>query len=364
MTAITLSKGLMNVYGADNLNVGNVGQMSGSASFTLSETSDGKKETVFGIVQDSADLGVAFSMAGNDSNISFNGYNINASFAAECPSGYNVELNTINSKFDFSGNRSGAMITTTGYSANNVVALGGGSNAVYGYKENENDSSYTYLFNNLVSDSGYSNSFISAYDSSTYFETTETSYGAYIEGGQGGVYGVDMYNIGGKYGVYNGVGGINIFATKPFENIENAGGVSNVIFGGYGSNIYTDNGMDNLYIGAYAQYQQQLGSDVITMNGLYGIARLSAEALPEGYDQSVFFNGSYNAVFTSDETSIDYNGKTYTFNYRDMLNGKYPDYQRTDGTTWTIKDFYGTNYSPKGYAAQFGYSLLKNVLDA
>ncbi len=367
MALVTLSRGSMSVHDATGLCVSNIGQMSGSATFTLTETADNSRETVFNVIQGDANDSVSFSMAGNDGNISFNGYNMYAAFDAECENGYNVELNTINSQFNFLGTRSGAMISTTAYSMNNVVQLGGGSNIVHaetidgsltpsGQAEN-------FFFNNVVSDSGYSNTFLSAFDSYTKFETTSSSVGAYMQGG----YGNDVYNIGGSYGVFNGVGGENVFTTAEFRDMYNTSS-SNVVFGGVGTNAYNDYGIGNMYQGAYALYQDTQyagmnGYDTLRMNGYYGIARVDASALPEGYDPSVFYNGSYNAVFTGENASFEYNGRTYNISYRDVLNGKYADYQRADGTTWTLSDFYGSSYSPTGYAFQYGYSLLSRVLD-
>ena len=111
--------------------VNNIGKMSGSAAFTLSETTDTCAATVFDVMQLDSESGLALDVAGNDNNTRFTGYNINAKFNEENNYGYNVELNTLNSTFDFSGTNSGAQISTTANSAYNMVQLGGGRNVVH-----------------------------------------------------------------------------------------------------------------------------------------------------------------------------------------------------------------------------------------
>ena len=101
-------------------------------------------------------------------------------------------------------------------------------------------------FNNLVSDSGYSNVFISSLDSRTKFETTADSYGVFFSGGDRG----DVVNIGGSYGVFQGGNGDNIFTTSEFKNMYESSAF-NVVFGGLGYNTYNDYGIVNMYQGAY-----------------------------------------------------------------------------------------------------------------
>lgn len=368
MASFTLSRtqsglGLMSIYNAENLSVGNVGQLNGNLTTTLTETGDGTGSTVHTLIQSNSNSAAQLKMAGNNNNTLFSGYNIYASFDAECAYGYNVELDTINSVFDFSNSQSGAYVSTTESSANNLVQLGGGKNALHQETIKENltasGDKETRAFNNLVTDSGYSNSFFSSYDSQTKFETTYSSYGAYIEGGNTG----DVFNLGGKYGVIKGGNGYNIFTTAEAKNIDETSGF-NVVFGGLGTNAYNDYGISNMYQGAYALYQGTAyeganGYDTIRMNGFYGIARTDASKLAEGYDPSVYFTGSYNTFFTGESAEVD----GVTINYRDLLNGSYAGYQKESDPIWTLSDFYGSNFSPTGYARAYGSQLLAKILD-
>ena len=335
------------------VNVNNIGRVSGSGSFTLSETNDGAGATVFDVMQLDSPAALSIDVAGNDNNTRFSGYNINARFSSENNLGYNVELNTVNSTFDFSGTTSGAQISTTANSAYNRVQLGGGKNVVHAENIDaaltSTGNAETRYFNNLVTDSGYSNVFLSSKDSQTKFETTKDSYGAFIQGG----YGNDVYNIGGSYGIFNGVAGDNIFTTSEAKTV-NDSSAFNVVFGGVGSNTYNDFGIKNMYQGGYALYGQN-GADTIRLNGFYGIARIDTSNNTTG-KSDFFINGSYNAGFTGDKATV--NG--IDISYQDVLLGKVGEFTNT--TAWTLDNFYSSNYSPSGYAALYGRNLLQTVL--
>ena len=368
MTAFTLSRtasglGLMSIYNAENLNIGNVGTLNGNLTTTLTETSDGKGATVHTLIQSNSNAAATLSMAGNDNNTLFSGYNFYASFDEECALGYNVEMDTVNSIFDFSNTSSGAFVSTSSNSMYNRVQLGGGQNAIHSEnvsaKLTASGEAESRVFNNVVTDSGYSNVFFSSYDSQTKFETTDTSYGAYIEGGNGN----DVYNINGKYGVFKGGSGYNIFTTAEAKDVEDPSGY-NVVFGGLGTNAYNDYGMNNMYQGAYALYQGTAysgvnGYDTVRMNGYYGIARTDASKLAEGYDPSVYFTGYMNAFFTGESATVD----GVTINYHDILNGTYANYNKSFEPVWTMRNFYGSNYSPTGYSAAYSSLLLSKVFD-
>ena len=356
LTLSRLSNGqaMSTVKGADGLNVGNVGKVSGTASFTLSETSDGAAATVFDVMQLDSNDAMNIAVAGNDNNTRFSGYNIDAVFKENNNLGYNVEVNTVNSTFDFSGTTSGAQVSTTMYSANNRVQLGGGKNVVHQEVIDgaltSTGQAETRSFNNLVTDAGYSNVFLSSADSQTKFETTATSAGAFIQGGLGN----DVFNIGGSYGVFNGVAGDNIFTTAEAKNIDEKSAF-NVIFGGIGSNAYNDFGIKNMYHGGYALYGQN-GADVIRMNGFYGIARIDTSNDTSDAKSDFYINGSYNAGFTGDSATV--NG--LELKYEDILLGRVGEY--TNSTAWTLNNFYSSLNSPSGYAAQYSNALLKTVL--
>ncbi len=358
LTLSRLSNGqaMTSIKGADGLDVGNIGKVSGSASFSLSETSDSAAATVFDVMQlDSTDA-MNILVAGNDNNTRFSGYNINAAFNENNNYGYNVELNTINSTFDFSGTKSGAQVATTAYSANNRVQLGGGKNIVHqetidGALTSSRQAETRY-FNNLVIDSGYSNVFLSSSDSQTKFETTSTSAGAFIQGG----YGNDVFDIGGSHGVFNGVAGDNIFTTAEAKDIDDKSAF-NVVFGGIGSNAYNDFGIKNMYQGAYALYGAGInGADTIRMKGFYGIARIDTSKDTTDAKSDFEINGAYNAGFTGDEGTV--NG--LNLNYQDILLGRVGEY--VNSTAWTLNNFFSSLNSPAGYASQYSSSLLQRVL--
>lgn len=358
ITSLTLSKGANGGYYTslmgDKVNVKNVGTLTGSAKLGLSKTSDDSAAAVFDIMQTSINSGLNIDVAGNDNNTRFSGYNINATFAAENNYGYNVELNTINSSFDFSKTSSGAQISTTENSMFNIVQLGGGKNVVHQETIDgamtASGESETRQFNNLVVDSGFSNTFLSSKASQTKFETTTSSRGAFIQGG----YGNDVFNISGSYGVFNGVGGNNIFVTKESSGLygNKKGSFSNVIFGGTGTNTYNDFGLQNMYHGAYALGLVN-GADTIRLNGSYGIARIDTQN-DTSPKSDIFINGDMNMAFTGEEATI--NGDT--INYYDVLKGGY----FSEGNIWTLEDFYSSEESPNGYAAQLGYSLLEKIM--
>ena len=183
------------------------------------------------------------------------------------------------------------------------------------------------------------------------------------EGGNEGGNGNDVYNINGKYGVFKGGSGYNIFTTAEAKDVEDPSGY-NVVFGGLGTNAYNDYGMNNMYQGAYALYQGTAysgvnGYDTVRMNGYYGIARTDASKLAEGYDPSVYFTGYMNAFFTGESATVD----GVTINYHDILNGTYANCNKSFEPVWTMRNFYGSNYSPTGYSAAYSSLLLSKVFD-
>ena len=342
-------------FAGSNMRISNIGNVSGTAQFSLSETDEGSKSTVFDVMQMNSNSAMSIDAAANDSNIKFSGYNIDAAFNSETGLGYNVELNTVNSRYDFSGNSSGAQVETSVNSAHNMVQLGGGKNVVHSETVNaklthEGLTDETRSFNNLVKDAGYSNVFLSSVDSITKFRTTEDSYGAFFAGGNVG----DVVNIGGSYGVFQGGNGNNIFTTSEFKNMYDSSAF-NVVFGGLGVNTYNDYGMGNMYQGAYALYPGYNGIDTIRMNGCYGIARVSAENVADNPEFEI--NGSFNAAFTGEQAEID----GITYNYNDILRGRVGQY--SNDVAWTLSNFYSSNFSPSGYAALYGSQLLGLVMD-
>ena len=355
MATFNLTGGTLNLYNASNLQVANMGQVTGTMSVGLTETSEGAHHTVFAAIQQNPYSGAQISVAGEkDKNYLFTGYNFDASFGSNSQSYYNVELDSANSKFDFSGNQYGAIVSTTQRSANNVVQLGGGKNVVFAENIDANlgvsGQVEQRAYNNMVIDSGSSNVFLSSADSATRFETTQTSKGAFIAGGDL----QDTYVLNGIYGVAYGGSGYNIFNTTGTSAF-------NVAIGGVGTNAYNDYGIKNMYQGAYAFNQYGInGDDTIRFNGYYGIARIGTTNLTGATSAFHYNSGSWNAGFTGDSATLE-NGTV--IDYRQLLNGTYADYNKSDGTTWTLRDFYSANSAPTGYAGYYSSMLLQQILE-
>ena len=354
MATFDLSNNMINIYGAKDFTIANVGRVSGSASFGLSQTTEGTNATVFDVKQMNAYGNAAFKMeGGNNNNTRFTGYNIFASFDSDSESFYNVELNTENSVFDFTGTTSGAMVSTTKNSYNNEVRLGGGQNVVDADiiaadkgASGQNEQRY---YNNTVVDSGNSNSFISSSNSATRFTTTSSSKGAFISGGDI----QDTYYLNGASGTVVGGAGYNIFNTGK-DSLYNA------TFGGYGMNVYNDFGTKNMYQGSYALNDYGYnGADTIRFNGNFGIARVNAANAAD--DPNIYYNGgSFNAGFTG-ETGVLKDGTE--INYSDMMNGKYTNYKYKDRMNWTLADFYSAAIAPTGKAKEYSMMVMQRTLE-
>ena len=352
MATFDLSNNMINLYNAKDVSIANVGKVSGSASFGLSETDEGTKSTVFDVQQMNAYGSAELKMqGGNSNNTRFSGYNMFATFDTDSESFYNVELDTENSVFDFTATSSGAMISTTERSNNNEVRLGGGKNPIYGETiaadKGTTGSVENRYYNNTVTDAGRSNAFISSTDSVTKF--TMNGYGAFVAGGDIS----DTYYLNGASTTVVGGAGYNIFNTGKQSQY-------NAVFGGTGVNAYNDFGTRNMYQGSYALNQYGFnGVDTIRFNGNFGIARVNAANAAD--DLNIYYNGgSYNAAFTSD--SVTFKDGT-TVDYKDMLNGKYANYRFAPGMNWSLNDFFSAATSPEGYTKEYSLYALERVLD-
>lgn len=351
MATFNLSNNMINLYNVQDLSMANVGKVSGSASFGLSQTSEGANATVFDVQQMNAYGSANLQMqGGNNNNTRFSGYNLFASFDTDSESFYNVEFDTVNSVFDFTGTTSGAMISTTARSNNNEIRLGGGNNAIDGEtipaERGVTGSNENRYYNNTVVDAGRSNVFISSENSATKFTTTSTSQGAFIAGGDIS----DTYYLNGSSATVVGGAGYNIFNTG-------ASSLYNAMIGGVGVNAYNDFGTRNMYQGSYALYGYN-GADTIRFNGNYGIAR--ASATNTGDEPTFLFNGgSYNAGFTGDSATL-VDGTV--IDYRAMMNGTYANYKYKDGMSWTLHDFFSSASAPENYAMQYSLYALQNIL--
>ena len=353
MATFNLSNNMINLYNAKDITMANVGKVSGSASFGLSQTSEGANETVFDVKQMNAYSNATLQMqGGNSNNTRFSGYNMFASFDTDSESFYNVEFDTVNSIFDFTGTTSGAMISTTSRSNNNEIRLGGGKSAIDGETISADNgitgNSETRYYNNTVVDAGKSNVFISSENSATKFMTTSTSQGAFISGGDIS----DTYYLNGSSATVVGGAGYNIYNMG-------ASSLYNAVFGGTTANAYNDFGTRNMYQGSYALNQYGFnGADTIRFNGNYGIARVNAANAAD--EPTIYYNGgSYNAGFTGDSATLS---DGTTIGYREMLNGTYANYKYKDGMNWTLYDFYSASSAPENYAMQYSLYALQNVL--
>ena len=352
MATFNLSNNMINLYNAKDVTMINVGKVNGSASFGLSETSDGTKSTVFDVQQMNAYGSAELKMqGGNSNNTRFSGYNMFATFDADSESYYNVEFDTVNSVFDFTGTNSGAMIETSARSNNNEIRLGGGKNVISGEAiaadKGTTGATEKRYYNNTVVDAGKSNAFISSEDSATRF--TLNGQGAFVSGGDLS----DTYYINGANSTVVGGAGYNLY------NMGATAGY-NAVIGGYGINAYNDFGTRNMYQGSYAMNQYGYnGADTIRFNGNFGMARVNAANAAD--DPNIYYNGgSYNAAFTTDDVTFK-NGTTV--NYNDMLNGKYANYRFSAGTNWTLSDFYSAAGSPEGYTKEYSLFALERYLE-
>ena len=354
MATFSLSNNMINISGAKDFNIANVGNLTGSASFGLSQTDEGTNSTVFDVKQMNSSGSAALRMAGgNSNNTRFTGYNMFASFDSDSESFYNVEFDTVNSVFDFTGTTSGAMIATTQNSYNNEIRLGGGKTAIDGENisadKGVSGQTEARYYNNTVVDAGRSNSFISSENSATKFTTTMTSRGAFIAGGDI----QDTYYLNGANATVVGGSGYNIFNNTGTS-------IYNAVFGGYGTNVYNDFGTRNMYQGSYALNDYGYnGADTIRFYGNYGIARVNAQNAAD--DPSIYYNGgSYNAGFAGDMGELP-DGTTVSYN--DIMNGAYANYRYKDGLNWTMKDFYSSSAASEGYAKYYSSMAMMNVLE-
>ena len=352
MATFNLSNNMINIYNAQDFTMANVGKVTGSASFGLSETNEGTKSTVFDIQQKNAYGSAELKMqGGNNNNTRFSGYNMFASFDSDSESFYNVEFDTVNSVFDFTGTSSGAMIETSSRSSNNEIRLGGGKNAIDGERigadKGSTGAAENRYYNNTVVDAGMSNAFISSEDSVTKFMMN--GQGAFVAGGDIS----DTYYINGANTTVVGGAGYNIFNMGLYSTY-------NAVFGGTGVNSYNDFGTRNMYQGSYALNSYGYnGADTIRFNGNFGMARVNSANAAD--DPNIYYNGgSYNAAFTSDLVTFE---DGTSVDYSSMMHGKYADYRYSASTNWTLEDFYSQQSSPKGYTREYSMQALERVLD-
>lgn len=343
--------------GVKDFQIANIGLATGNVAFGLGKTTD-SGTTVFEVGGNS----MSMTVAKNDKDLLFYGNDLAVTFNQQNDTPWSVGIDSTNSTFDFSGTSSGAFVQTTESSGNNRVQLGGGSlfaSEVIKAPLTASQTNEERAYNNVVIDSGRSNSFFSASNSQSKFTTTSTSSGAFVMGG----FGNDTFDVGGKYGVFNGYAGYNIFTTAEAKTELNTS-FSNVMIGGIGNNVVNDYGLENMYQGSYinaawagTEYEGINGADSIRMNGIRGIARADAEHAIEAPE--FVMQGYFNSGFTGDfaETA---DGKQYS--YDDIMNNRVANYERKDGLAWSLENFYSSNDSPKGYAASFGMNFLQYIL--
>ena len=282
----------MTINNVKDYDIAGVGNITGSATFSVGNTGQKSNETVIEVGQTQDSAALLMNVDEDIDNIEFYGENIEARFADKKEKQYNVQMSAKNSTIDASKSNSSMIVNTHEKSENNTVILGSA-------KKNQD------VLNNpdhIVIDSGKNNTFISAEDTNNYFQTTEKSNGAVILGGNG----ANQFDIAGNNAFVVGGKAADTFTTK-------AGSKGNVLVGMDGNDTFTDFGKGNLMAGGK-------GYDNITMNGDKALANFGF-----GEDYEVHYGGgaSDNAAFAGEsyqrQSTAGKNDITY-YNYKDYLN--------------------------------------------
>ena len=264
---------LNNVKGFNVIGAGNV---TGSGTFSVGETSDA--QTVVQVGQTRQDKELNYNVSGNLTNYEFYGENVNANFNSSTKKSYNVQWNASNSKLDSTKGDGSLYINTSEDAANNNFKLGDAGQKIDG------------KYDNVVVDNGKNNVYKGDSNTTNMFVTSETSDGALIYGGDG----KNTALIGGKNGMYIGGAGEDTITTSE-------GSKNNLLFGMDGDDTINEYGQHNTFLGGR-------GNDKYNSFGKDNLANL-------GYGEDYELNlraGSNNTIFTGEELD--------GYNYNDFLN--------------------------------------------
>ncbi len=266
--------------------IGGVAKVTGSATFSVGNT-DGETVLQMGATQD---VPAVLEIDDDLNNMEFYGTDLEAKFKNNTEKEYNVKWSAKDSTLDSSKDKGSFLIETHEKSENNTFNLGKAQ-----YQEQ--------LFNdrvadNIVVDNGKNNTFLSAKASSNYFETSESSEGANIFGGNGN----NTFLVNGKRGFITGGSGNDLFITGDKSD-------KNILSGMNGDDTFSDFGNSNLVLGGK-------GRDIINSNGKNGLSNLG---FGEDYEAHIGQNAEDNAIFTGKELKASdltiYNYEEYLQSY-------------------------------------------------
>lgn len=278
-TKSSTGKVVMQIQGAEDLNIANTGKVSGSAAFDMSNENE---KSVLNFSQYDEDG--AFELVGKDVStmFNFNGCNINA---------------------DFSGAKGSQNITAN--CSNSTINAGDGSNTVKTTKNSSNNTIISGLDSSKFSDSGTNNTIKTA-GGANHYQTTGSSTGVNIFDGAG----ASKFDIQGQYGYFDGGDGDDTFNLKGEMLVDKDYAYRNVITGGKGDDIFTGKGSHNLIFG-------NEGRDNYSVGGDWNLANLG---FYEGADVKVPSGTRFGMPFTQ-STYTSPNGVTY--DWYAALNGEY-----------------------------------------
>lgn len=267
-----------------------VGNLTGSATLSVGNTGQKSNETAIQIGQTQDDDALLIAVDDDIDNIELYGTNLEARFDSKTAKQYNVQWDARNSVLDSTQGNASILATTNEKSSGNTFLLGHTSRQQSLFSDSSVD--------NMIVDSGKNNTFISDKNSANYFETTETSLGAKIYGGDGD----NTFMLSGDKGFVVGGKGDDYFVTGKNSS-------DNMIFGMDGDDYLKDYGNHNFFGGGK-------GVDTVDANGHRGLYNLGKD---EKYVANL--NNSGNSVFSKD-VKTDENGNTYV--YQDYIE-KYLD---------------------------------------
>ena len=245
--------------------INGVGKVTGSATFSVGNTGQKTNETVIQVGQTKDQSSLLMNVDDDIDNIQFYGENIEARFKSKTDKQYNVQWDASNSTLDSTKGAGSLMVNTGKNSHDNTFKLGDAltdQNLGNGIKAD-----------NIIVDNGKNNMFISASNSGNYFETSESSQGSTIFGGDKN----------------------NLFLVNGMD----------------GDDSFTDFGDSNFVAGGK-------GKDSLVVNGKNMLGNLGNG---DDYNVKISRGAKDNAVFAGEKMSTkDDKGNITKYNYTEYLN--------------------------------------------
>ena len=270
-----------------NSEIAGLGKVQGSGTFSVGNTGQVSNETVAQIGQTQDESSLLVVVDDDIDNIQFYGDNLEAKFNSNTEKEYNVQWDATNSTLDSSKGAGSMLITTGENSSNNTFKLGdaGQETTVSGLS-----------FDNYIVDNGKNNTFISNNKTGNYFETTESSEGAVIFGGDNS----NVFLLGGDKSTVVGGKSNDTFITSDTAS-------ENIMIGMDGNDQFADYGERNLIAGGK-------GKDTLDANGKGLLANLGND---EDATVHIGKGTEGNAIFTGAELKAS---DLTVYNYQDYLN--------------------------------------------